>query len=121
MKLSYILFVGLLLIQLSKSEAQVNNEFVSLKNFVPPSPESVSLGKYGDMPVSLSTGIPNIEIPVYEVTSRKNKLSLSFSYHASGIRVNEIASNVGLGWSLSGIPEISRTVIGIADEKPAGF
>ena len=38
-------------------------------NVIPPSPTGAVLGKYGDVPVSLYTGIPDISIPVYEITA----------------------------------------------------
>ena len=66
-----------------------------------PSPTAAELGKYGDIPVSLYTGVPKIEVPVYTVETPKLSLPISLSYHASGIRVGQEASVVGLGWSLN--------------------
>lgn len=39
------------------------------------------------------------------------------SYHASGIKVNDIASEVGLGWALNAGGMISRSINGQRDEK----
>lgn len=81
------------------------------------SPTAAALGKYGDIPVSNHTGIPDISIPVYTITSGKIQLPLSLSYHASGLKVQEQASWVGAGWSLNAGGMITRTVRGAADDR----
>ncbi len=88
----------------------------TLTRTIPPSPTAASLSKYGEFPVSYYTGLPNISIPIYEVKSGDLSLPISLSYHAGGIKVEEIASWVGLGWSLNAGGVISRTIRGIADE-----
>jgi hypothetical protein len=92
----------------------------SLMNVIPPSPTAAALGKYGEIPVSLYTGVPNISIPLYEINEGDIKLPISLSYHASGIKVEEIASNVGLGWSLNAGGVITRTVRGADDDGRDG-
>ncbi len=86
------------------------------KEPIPRTPNAASLGKYGDIPVSHYTGVPNISIPIYTVTEGELSLPISLSYHGSGIKVNETASWVGLGWSLNAGGIISRTVVGGRDE-----
>lgn len=82
---------------------------------IPPSPDASSIGKFTELPVSTYTGIPNISIPLYTVTVRDISVPISLSYHASGIRVEEEASWVGLGWALSAGGSVSRTVRGNDD------
>jgi YD repeat-containing protein len=103
----------LLLVYLTPKAQNGNYE---LRNVIPPSPTVASLGKYGEMPVSLYTGIPNISIPLYEIKDGPISLPISLSYHAGGIRVEEIASNVGLGWTLNAGGIIGRQVRGSMDE-----
>src|SRR5687767_12654498 len=91
-------FVLFLIVALS-TEAQNGN--YQLRSVVTPSPTTASLGKYGEIPVSLYTGIPSISIPLYEIKDGPLSLPISLSYHAGGIRVEEIASSVGLGWTLN--------------------
>jgi hypothetical protein len=81
------------------------------------SPTAAALGKYGDIPISYHTGIPNIDIPLYTVESGSLKLPISLSYHASGLKVQEPASWVGAGWSLNAGGVITRTVMGQPDES----
>lgn len=80
-------------------------------------PNAASLGKYGLFPVGLYTGVPNIDLPVYEINSGRIKVPIALSYHAGGIRVEEMASLVGIGWSLISGGTISRSVRGMPDEE----
>lgn len=81
-----------------------------LPTYVPASPTVSSLIAYADYPVSYYTGIPEISIPLYEIEVDGYKFPISLSYHASGIRVAQEASWVGLGWSLNVGGVISRTL-----------
>jgi len=81
------------------------------------SPTAASLGKYGDIPVSYHTGIPQINIPLYTVKAGTLSLPISLDYHASGLKVTEPAGWVGAGWSLNAGGVITRTVVGLPDEK----
>lgn len=86
-----------------------------LPNVVPPSPEAQAFQKYGDIPVSTYTGVPNISIPLYTVAEGDISVPISVNYHASGIKVAEEASRVGLGFVLNAQGMISRTVVGKDD------
>jgi hypothetical protein len=86
-----------------------------LQSYVPPTPTAAALGKYVDMPVSLYTGTPEINIPLYEITSGDLKLPISLNYHAGGFRVEEQASWVGLGWSILAGGVVTRTVRHLED------
>jgi hypothetical protein len=81
------------------------------------SPTAASLGKYGDIPVSYHTGLPNIDIPIYTVKSGSLKLPIGLSYHASGLKVMEPAGWVGAGWTLNAGGAITRTVVGAPDDR----
>jgi len=87
------------------------------QNPIPPSPEAQSFMKYGLYPVDYSTGVPKIEIPIYQITSGKLSLPISLSYHASGIKVNELAGSSGLGWTVNAGGKISRNINQIEDER----
>lgn len=96
-----------------QSQVKVNTP---VDNLIPPSPEASALGKYVSIPVGLYTGIPEISIPLFELSSGDLKLPVSLSYHAGGHRVEEFAPRTGLGWVLNAGGAISRTIIGSADE-----
>src|SRR5690606_14813942 len=88
---------------------------------IPPNPEAASLGKYGEYPVDLSSGLVNIDIPLFQIKTKELTVPVSISYHASGIKVNDIASPVGLGWALNAGGVLTTTVRGKADEGTAGW
>jgi YD repeat-containing protein len=99
-------------------QAVAQTSTVAQNNVVPPSPTAAALAKYAEWPVSLYTGTPEINIPLYSLTSQKVTVPVSLSYHASGIKVEEDASWVGLGWSLNCGGVITRTVKGLPDDMP---
>ncbi|MFC3198176.1 hypothetical protein ACFOET_11195 [Parapedobacter deserti] len=88
------------------------------ENVVGPSPNAASFSKYGEVPVNIYTGVPNIEIPLYTIKSGGLQIPVSLSYHAGGFRVDEEAGRTGLGWTLNAGGVISRTVNGIDDFSP---
>ena len=79
-------------------------------NYALPSPEASALTKVGDIPVDLSTGAANISIPLYEINTGGIKIPIVLTYDASGIKVEQQASAVGLGWSLTCGGAITRKV-----------
>src|SRR5665647_2688421 len=83
----------------------------------PLSPNAAALGKYGEVPVSLYTGIPNISIPLYDIAVKGFHLPILLSYHAGGIKVEDVPSWVGMGWSLNAGGVLNRQQQGIPDEK----
>jgi len=84
-----------------------------------PVPSASSFSSYVNTPVSLSTGVPNINIPLLTLpTSNKNfQLVNELNYHVYNTGANKPASEVGLGWSLfKGGGVISRVINGSVDE-----
>ncbi|MEM7037021.1 MAG: hypothetical protein AAF570_08595, partial [Bacteroidota bacterium] len=116
------MLILLLVASFSGFAQQQNNEPPSLANVeIPPSPDAAALTEYTEIPVSLYTGIPSISVPIWTLTGRESAVPVSFNYHAAGVRVDELASRVGLGWSLNAGGAISRTVLGQPDEAPNGY
>ncbi|UIR57752.1 hypothetical protein LZQ00_07990 [Sphingobacterium sp. SRCM116780] len=74
---------------------------VELPNVIPPSPNAQTFIKYGNFPVSNYTGVPDISVPIYNISLKDITLPITLSYNSSGIRVEEEASRVGLGWVLN--------------------
>jgi len=88
----------------------------SRMDIIPHSPEVESLGKYGVMPVKLYTGMPEINIPLFEIKTPSITAPFSLQYNYNGCKPNDIASCVGLGWSLSGGGIITRIIKGKLDD-----
>jgi hypothetical protein len=82
-----------------------------------PTPEIASLGTYGNVPVSLYTGQPNISIPLYEIKEGSISVPISLDYHLASVKPNRHTGWVGLGWVLSSGGYITRNVRGLMDEK----
>lgn len=92
-----------------------------LEKVIPQSPTTSSLAKYGDIPVSYYSGAANISIPLFTIGSGKLHFPISLNYQFSGLKTEEIAGWVGLGWTLQGGGVISRTVRGLPDEIANGY
>ena len=90
-------------------------------NVIPPGPNSAGLGKFLEAPVSISTGIPEIGVPIYTISEGGISIPISLSYYAGGIRVEEIASWIGLGWNLNAGGSVSRTTRGLPDDVFNGY
>lgn len=119
MKTSILAFVAVCLFLGARNLGQAQNNdpgAIFHQKITPPSPEAASLAKYGEFPVSLHNGLVDISIPIFEIKTGKLSLPISLSYHAGGVRVNDISSCVGLGWSLNAGGTISRTVMDLPDE-----
>jgi hypothetical protein len=69
---------------LNASAQQPDNQyFIPLD--MPKSPNSTQFAKYGDYPVNLYSGLPEISIPLYTVESGGLSVPVTLSYHASGL------------------------------------
>ncbi len=76
----------------------------------------MSFIRYGNYPVDLTTGVPAISIPVYEIKTPRTRIPITVNYHAGGFKPAKYMGILGLGWSLSANYMISRVVQGDADE-----
>ncbi len=92
-----------------------------LPNITPPSPTAFELGKYGHAPLGLNTGTVQVSIPIYTYKTRNLNVPISLSYRSNGIKVDELSSNVGLGWSLNAGGVITRLVRDENDENRGVF
>ncbi len=91
---------------------------IEMPEVIPPSPNAASLGTYGQVPVGLFTGTPQISIPIHTLQGRSIAVPVSVNYGSNGIRVDEMASHLGLGWSLNAGGVITRTLRDDPDEGP---
>ncbi|WP_449389299.1 hypothetical protein [Chryseobacterium lineare] len=82
----------------------------------PTSPDAYSLSKVGKLPMDLFNGKANINIPIYSVRIGGLDFPIGLSYNTGGIKQNEIASSVGLGWALSMPNSISKNIFDKDDD-----
>lgn len=114
MKIIKLSIINLLFISTILSAQPIANQ---LGDVIPATPNAAALTKYSDIPVSYFTGTPNISIPFYTCQNGPLSIPISIQYHASGVRVSETASWVGMGWSLNAGGVINRTVQNAPDER----
>lgn len=117
MKKNCAFFISLALIMLAKIDAVLAQE-----SFLPPSPTSIAMIKATESNVNLYSGKVNINIPIYTIKEGSLSSSINLKYiGGSGIKVQEIGSEVGLGWALMAGGVISRTIRQGADEAAGGY
>jgi YD repeat-containing protein len=91
-------------------------------NLVAPSPEASSILKYGNSNVNFYTGSPSLNIPIYTAKFRDASIPIALNYSSfGGVKVEEVASWVGLGWTLNAGGVVSRTIKGLPDDGPNGY
>lgn len=72
--------------------------------------------------VNLQTGSANYSIPMFSWKDNKSRLNsvVALNYNSgNGLKVNDVASNVGQGWNLIAGGVITRMQVGEPDDQPA--
>ena len=115
-KLLYAFLCIYSLSQLGFSQDIDRNQELSKMVTIPNSPEAQAFAKYGNTSVSMYSGTPNIAIPIYTHKGRELNLPISLSYDATGIKVEQLATQVGLGWNLNVGGRITRSINGLPDD-----
>ncbi|SEK53223.1 RHS repeat domain-containing protein [Parapedobacter koreensis] len=86
-----------------------------LKQPIPKSPDVTNLLKFIEHPVSVSSGLPETSVPIYRIQTNYIDLPISLNYHSGGIKVKDVASHVGMGWSLVAGGIIAQNIKGLSD------
>ncbi|OJW55197.1 MAG: hypothetical protein BGO55_03925 [Sphingobacteriales bacterium 50-39] len=73
------------------------------------------LGRFGEVPIGFYTGSADISIPIYTIKEDGIEIPITLHYHSSGVKVEDQATNVGLGWSLEPSWSIIQVVNGHED------
>lgn len=84
-------------------------------NIIPSTPNASNFTIYGNTPVNTSSGLPSISIPLFTFDVDGVQVPISLSYHASGIKVDDLASTVGMKWTLNAGGGIFRTIKDVDD------
>jgi YD repeat-containing protein len=79
---------------------------------VPATPNATKMTEYYAQRPNMYTGTASVNIPLYTIDFEGWPLPLSITYNATGIRTNEEAGEIGLGWALNATGVISRSVNG---------
>lgn len=101
--------------------AQLSQVVSESSIYSPPSPNASALLRYANVPVDEHTGIPSVILPIDQLSGRQLSVPITLSYHAAGNKVQDIASNVGLGFVLNAGGVITRVMRGLPDESTQGY
>jgi len=104
----------------SQEEDIFKGELSKIQNEVK-SPESWAFETYGSPNVNMYTGTPQISIPLHTLKGREFSLPLSLVYDATGVKVDQMATWVGLSWNLNMRGRISRVTNGLPDDYIVGY
>jgi hypothetical protein len=86
-----------------------------LPDFQMMTPEASALGQYGKYHSSGFSGVPSISVPLFNISSGNFTMPAELCYDASGIKVDQQATYVGLGWNLIMGGSICQIVCGNND------
>lgn len=113
----YLLVVSILLTGLW-GKAQFQQDVPQAK---PIPPNAAAMFKVLDRPLGTYTGTTPVNFPICRVTSGALSADVAINYTATGgIRVEEMASSVGLGFNLAdGAGRITQQVRGLPDDAPS--
>ena len=114
--LSGNLFLGVSLFAQQQTNTNTALSYINVPT--PKTPESAAFEKYGAAQVNEFTGTSSLSIPIYTLKSRFLEAPITLSYQSTGIRVNQEASWVGLGWDLTAGGRITVETRGSADFCP---
>lgn len=98
--------------------------FIILSNFsqaqdfypeVPLSPDATAFSEYGAVNLGLFTGTFQTSIPLYTYTVGNLSIPISLNYRSNGVKVDDLATTVGLGWMLNAGGAITRHINGLPD------
>lgn len=91
-------------------QTRVPGQNIETPELNPISPTAYEFMKFTDVPISEYTGTADISIPIYTIEADGISIPISLRYHSLGIKVQEEASWVGLGWNLSADGSIVQIV-----------
>lgn len=60
-------------------------------------------------------GKVNISLPIYDIKLDDLTIPIQLLYNSGGVKVDQFATEVGLGWSLNAGPVINKEIVGISD------
>ncbi len=78
-------------------------------------PDANALIRSISTPVDKYTGTANIQVPLASIRTNTGNIPVALSYQASGIKVTDRATIVGLGWRLVAGGKITRQVNGFPE------
>ncbi|MDB5008614.1 MAG: hypothetical protein JWP45_3007 [Mucilaginibacter sp.] len=117
----FFVVIFLFSLRITNCSAQLSQVVSQGDIYAPPSPNASALLRYANTPVDEHTGIASVVLPIDQLSGRKLSVPITLSYHGGGNKVQDVASNVGLGFVLNAGGVITRVMRGLPDESPQGY
>jgi RHS repeat-associated protein len=76
----------------------------------------IKFGAIAQTNVNHTTGAVDVNIGLFTLQGRTMDFPVSIKYNTRGLKVNDVASSIGLGWSMEGVGAVVRVQHGLADE-----
>lgn len=86
-----------------------------LPKIVPSSPQATELGRYGNVPVGMFTGSPNVNLNIYTLEEAGISIPVNMTYTSNGVQVDGVAKQLGIDWNLITGGVISRQINDLDD------
>ncbi|WP_428231967.1 hypothetical protein [Flavobacterium sp.] len=80
-------------------------------------PNAAAFRKVNFSNVSEYTGTASINVPIYQIQIGQISIPIELNYSATGIKIDETASNVGQNWSLNAGGMVTKVIKGMEDFK----
>ncbi|MBB4807949.1 hypothetical protein HNP38_003289 [Chryseobacterium defluvii] len=95
---------------LAQNPINHNDYYYDEINSLTSSAESNDIFRIEQFNNDLYTGTQDIKIPLFSIQEGDITIPIILTYHTTGIKVDQKASEVGLGWSLIKGPQINRKI-----------
>lgn len=96
--------------------ASTSDDKTFIPQVIPTSPQSQIFERYLNHGISGCTGLPEIEIPLYEIKMKDITIPITLSYDASGVKYMQYDGDIGAGWSIGAAGyRVTRNVKGADD------
>ncbi|AZA85539.1 hypothetical protein EG349_01395 [Chryseobacterium shandongense] len=86
-----------------------------LPKIIPPSPQAAELGKYGNVPIGMFTGSPNVNLNIYTLQESGISIPVNITYNSNGVQIDGVAKQLGIDWNLIAGGVISRQINDLDD------
>lgn len=120
-KITYIFFTLVCSLALYSQQTIGNYQIDKQILSYPTSPNAYAMDKVGKLPMDLFNGKANISLPIYSIETGDLSIPVNLTYNTGGIKQNEIASTVGLGWALSIPNTITKSIFDKDDDLASLF
>lgn len=115
MKPFVLVFILFIFLNPLFSQHDVTSALVKQQEGIKEAPNVASLSKFTKWPINYSTGLVNIELPIYNISVGSIQVPISLRYHSGGVKVNDPSGWTGIGWSLIAGGNLSRQINGLDD------